>query len=121
MFCESIDVYGVAVEAGHDGFDASVCKNLSIRSCKFFTGDDCIAGFENVNVSFRPGYENVTFMHACNFSRITFINVTIENNHSNSLIKTWSDGKIEIDNLKCEVKEENYVCKADDSFECNTI
>ncbi len=49
LFCDNISVNEITVLAGHDGFDASVCKNLSIINSKFYTGDDCIAGFGNVN------------------------------------------------------------------------
>lgn len=50
LFCENIAVRSIKVEAGHDGFDAAVCRNLSITDCEFYTGDDCIAGFGNTNV-----------------------------------------------------------------------
>lgn len=50
LFCENIAVRNIKVEAGHDGFDAAVCKNVSITDSEFYTGDDCIAGFGNTNV-----------------------------------------------------------------------
>lgn len=50
LFCDNIKVDGISVLAGHDGFDAAVCNNLIITNSKFYTGDDCIAGFGNVNV-----------------------------------------------------------------------
>lgn len=50
LFCENITVKNIKVEAGHDGFDAAVCNNVSITDCEFYTGDDCIAGFGNTNV-----------------------------------------------------------------------
>ena len=50
LFCSNITADNITVEAGHDGFDASVCDNLTIRNSAFYTGDDCIAGFGNVNV-----------------------------------------------------------------------
>ena len=50
LFCENIALRNVKVEAGHDGFDAAVCNNVSIVDCEFYTGDDCIAGFGNTNV-----------------------------------------------------------------------
>ena len=268
LFCENIDASNLVVEAGHDGFDAAVCKNLNIRSCEFYTGDDCVAGyanvnvyvtdcvfnsscsamrfggtnvlvekcriygpgkygfrgalsdedkansvssplgagrnnmlslftyyadyslpiehepgnivitdcvvenvdrflhynysgnetwqknrplnnikfkninasnismpltaygdeknpvtveFENVDMTFKPGSENVTFMYACYYNKISLKNVSIANNNSNPLIKTWSEGKIEIENLKCEAKDKNYVGKAREGFECIPI
>ena len=50
IFCENVTVKGVKVEAGHDGFHAKVCRNVTLSDCEFYTGDDCIAGFGNVNV-----------------------------------------------------------------------
>jgi hypothetical protein len=50
LFCENIAVKNIKVEAGHDGFDAAVCNNVSITDSEFYTGDDCIAGFGNTNV-----------------------------------------------------------------------
>ena len=50
LFCENITVKNIKVEAGHDGFDAAVCRNISITDSEFYTGDDCIAGFGNTNV-----------------------------------------------------------------------
>ena len=50
LFCENITAKNIKVEAGHDGFDAAVCKNVSITDSEFYTGDDCIAGFGNTNV-----------------------------------------------------------------------
>ncbi len=50
LFCQNISVENITALAGHDGFDASVCNNLTIKNSSFFTGDDCVAGFGNVNV-----------------------------------------------------------------------
>lgn len=50
LFCKNIEVEGITVLAGHDGFDAAACQNLYIAGCEFYTGDDCIAGFSNINV-----------------------------------------------------------------------
>lgn len=48
--CENIAVDNVTVEAGHDGIHITSCKNATINRCKFFTGDDCIAGIDNLNI-----------------------------------------------------------------------
>ena len=50
LWCENISVEQITVLAGHDGFDAAVCRNVSIKNSDFYTGDDCIAGFGNANV-----------------------------------------------------------------------
>ena len=49
LFCDNIIFDGITVYAGHDGLDASVCNNLKIVNSEFYTGDDCVAGFGNVN------------------------------------------------------------------------
>lgn len=75
LFCENISVKNIKVEAGHDGFDAAVCKNVCITDSEFYTGDDGIAGFGNTNVfvdrcilnsacsAFRLGGTNVFIKH----------------------------------------------------------
>ena len=50
LFCTNITVNNIRVLAGHDGFDAAVCTNVSVCGSEFRTGDDCIAGFGNTNV-----------------------------------------------------------------------
>ena len=40
---------GVTVLAGHDGIHCTSCENLRIQNSEFYTGDDCIAGFANIN------------------------------------------------------------------------
>ncbi len=50
LFCTNITVNNIHVLAGHDGFDAAVCTNVSVCGSEFRTGDDCIAGFGNTNV-----------------------------------------------------------------------
>lgn len=50
LFCENILMEDVEVLAGHDGFDAFTSNNITIRNCRFYTGDDCVAGFGNSNV-----------------------------------------------------------------------
>lgn len=40
---------GVTVLAGHDGIHCTSCTNLRIMNSEFYTGDDCIAGFGNIN------------------------------------------------------------------------
>lgn len=50
VFCEGITMSGVTVLEGHDGIHMSECRNIIIKDSDFFTGDDSIAGFGNVNV-----------------------------------------------------------------------
>lgn len=48
---DSMDILmeNVTVLAGHDGIHCTSCANLRIKDSEFYTGDDCIAGFGNIN------------------------------------------------------------------------
>ena len=48
LFCENITVKNVTVEAGHDGFDAAVCKNI-LSSAKY-------GSISNFGLSFFKSY-----------------------------------------------------------------
>ena len=74
LFCDNVAVTNVRVEAGHDGFDAAVCKNVSITDCEFYTGDDCIAGFGNTNVI----VDNCILNSSCSAFRFGGTNVLIK-------------------------------------------
>lgn len=75
LFCDNIEVNNITVLAGHDGFDAAVCNNLRITDSAFYTGDDCIAGFGNVNVFVSHCVMN----SACSAMRFGGTNVLVEN------------------------------------------
>lgn len=49
FFSTDIVMDGVTVLAGHDGIHCTRCTNLRIMNSEFYTGDDCVAGFGNVN------------------------------------------------------------------------
>ena len=48
--CSQIAMDHVQVLAGHDGIHMTVCENITIRNSSFYTGDDCINGFANLDV-----------------------------------------------------------------------
>ena len=75
LFCENITARNIKVEAGHDGFDAAVCRNVTIMDCEFYTGDDCIAGFGNTNVF----VEHCSLNSSCSAFRFGGTNVFIKN------------------------------------------
>lgn len=52
-FSENISAEKVTVIAGHDGIHVSSCDNIRVQHCNFYTGDDCVAGFDNNNVVVR--------------------------------------------------------------------
>lgn len=70
----NISACDLTVLAGHDGFDVRTCDDVLVENCRFLTGDDCIAGFDNTGVTVRNCY----FESACSFLRFGGTNVVIE-------------------------------------------
>ena len=70
-----ITVQNISVYGGHDGFDVRTCDNVLIENCLFHTGDDCIAGFDNHDVTVR----NCDLQTACSVFRFGGNHVLIEN------------------------------------------
>ncbi len=67
----------VTVLAGHDGIHITGCENVLIEDCGFYTGDDCIAGIDNLNVTARRCEMNT----ACSGLRFGGTNAVIEDCH----------------------------------------
>lgn len=76
---------------------------------------------KNVDISLREGAEEIDFMHVCNYNKIKLDNVSINNYKGNAIIKKWSEGNIEINNLKCDVAEDKIEVTATEKFECQPI
>ena len=72
---QKIEMRGVTVLGGHDGFDVRTCDDILVEDCDIRTGDDCIAGFDNRNVTVRNCYFNC----ACTMLRFGGTNVLVEN------------------------------------------
>ena len=70
-----IKVKGITVLAGHDGFDVRTCDDVLVEDSRFLTGDDCIAGFDNIGVNVRNCY----FESSCSLFRFGGTDVLIEN------------------------------------------
>lgn len=77
FLCANIYINDVTVEAGHDGVHLTSCSNIKISKCNFYTGDDCIAGIDNLNMSVT----NCEINTACNGFRLGGENISIENCH----------------------------------------
>ena len=76
----------------------------------------------NVEFSFKKGYEENPFMHVANFKKITLKNVNVKNACGKSLIKSWStDGDFEFINLKCDIANEDLVEHTTEEFVCKWI
>jgi hypothetical protein len=50
FYSQGITAENLTVLAGHDGIHVSTCDNIKVHRCRFYTGDDCVAGFDNNNV-----------------------------------------------------------------------
>jgi len=72
--CKNLVFRDITALAGHDGIHCSGCDNISIERCEFYTGDDCIAGFDNNNVCVKDCVLNT----ACSAFRFGGSNVLIE-------------------------------------------
>ena len=72
---QNIKMTFVTVLGGHDGFDVRTCDDILVEDCVFRTGDDCIAGFDNVNVTVR----RCVLETACSIFRFGGRNVLVEN------------------------------------------
>ena len=71
----NIRVAEITVLGGHDGFDVRTCDDISIENCRFLSGDDCIAGFDNIGVSVKNCY----FESACSIFRFGARDMLVEN------------------------------------------
>lgn len=76
---------------------------------------------KNLEISLRKGFENIDFMHTANYKKILIENVRIENCKSETLIRKWTDGEIELNNIKCDIDEKNYIKQASEDFMCKPI
>lgn len=65
----------VTVLAGHDGIHVTGCENILIQNSEFYTGDDCVAGFGNVNTVIHDCMLNT----ACSGLRFGGTNVLVRN------------------------------------------
>ena len=70
-----IHMQSVTILGGHDGFDVRTCDRVLVEDCEFRTGDDCIAGFDNIDVTVR----NCIFDCACSMLRFGGTDVVVEN------------------------------------------
>ena len=76
-FCSNVIINSIIVLAGHDGVHATDCNNLSITDSDFYTGDDCIAGYGNVN----SYISNCTLNSSCSAFRFGGTNMLAEHCH----------------------------------------
>ncbi|MBR5538281.1 MAG: right-handed parallel beta-helix repeat-containing protein [Clostridia bacterium] len=74
-YSQNVSIENVTVLAGHDGAHFNSCDDIRIANCEFYTGDDCVAGFDNYNVT----VDNCILNSACSAFRFGGRDVTITN------------------------------------------
>lgn len=72
---QNIEYKNIEVHGGHDGIHNSSCDDFTIENCDFYTGDDCVAGFDNYNVIIR----NCVLNSACSGMRFGGADILVEN------------------------------------------
>lgn len=72
---ENVTFKDLTVYAGHDALHTRACSNVLMEDCKLITGDDCVAGFDNLDVVIR----NCEISSACSAFRYGGNNILVEN------------------------------------------
>ena len=49
--CRDVAFRDLKVRGGHDGVHVRGCDRVTVRNCDFSCGDDCVAGFDNTDVT----------------------------------------------------------------------
>ena len=91
-----INVKNITVLAGHDGFDIRTCDDVNMEDCTFYTGDDAVAGFDNINVIVR----NSALNSSCSALRFGGTDVLVENCTVNAPNKYGFRGNLTPDQKK---------------------
>ncbi len=71
---EGVTFQNLTVLAGHDALHTRACSDVLMENCKLITGDDAIAGFDNINVKVR----NCEISSACSAFRYGGYNILVE-------------------------------------------
>ena len=86
--CADLRFEGLTILGGHDGIHFSTCDRVAIADCEMKTGDDCVAGFDNEDVTVR----NCRLNTACSAFRFGGRRVLIEG------CRCWGPGEFPIRN-----------------------
>lgn len=106
-------------------FENIVAKNIRMPLTAYGDKESPVeVVFENLDFSFRKGFEDTTFMHVANFRKIVLRNVIVRNTRAQQLIKSWSkegEGEFVFDELTCDVVREKLVSYTSEPFICQPI
>lgn len=97
---KQISAENITVLGGHDGFDIRTCDNITITGCKFYTGDDAIAGFDNINVRIK----DCTLNSSCSAMRFGGNDIIVENCTVSAPNKYGFRGSLSYENKKCRAQ-----------------
>lgn len=103
---QHITARNLTVLGGHDGFDVRTCDDVLVEDCEFYSGDDCVAGFDNCDVVVR----NCILNCACSSLRFGGNNVLIENCHSYTPARFGFRGSIPKDQ-RCHMPLTDETCR----------
>lgn len=104
----NIHAKAITVLGGHDGFDVRTCDDVVVEDCVFRTGDDSIAGFDNINVVVR----NSVLNSSCSALRFGGTDVLVENCTSESPNTYGFRGHLSVDKKKARAKTDES-CRHD--------
>ena len=93
---QNISYKNIEVLGGHDGIHNSSCDDFSVENCNFYTGDDCVAGFDNYNVKIK----NCIFNSACSGLRFGGADILIENCRFFGPAKYFFRGSLSLEDKK---------------------
>lgn len=99
---ENITARRLTVLGGHDGFDVRTCDHVLIEDSRFLTGDDGLAGFDNLDVLVRNCY----YESACSVFRFGGTHVRIENCESRPASIYAFRGSLSDEEKKARVRAE---------------
>ena len=74
-YSEDLVFENLTILGGHDGVHVRGCNRIRVRGCRLFTGDDCIAGYDNEDLA----VSDCELSTACNMLRLGGRDILIEN------------------------------------------
>lgn len=72
---QDIFIDGITVYGGHDSIDVRTCDRILIQNCTLISGDDCVAGYDNTDLTVRDCYCE----SSCQLFRLGGTRILIEN------------------------------------------
>lgn len=108
---ENITFTNLNVCGGHDALHTRACSNVKISDCTLITGDDCIAGFDCLDVHIK----NCQISSACSAFRLGGNNILIEDCNIYGPCKYQFRGSFSIEEKqrsadKSEIGRNNMLC-----------